>query len=357
MATACAVAIALLFLQKREVASLVRQLGFIRKQNTRARPTLDNSYAGEMRQLALAINALIEQQQQQRTELAALDTEMRHALTNISHDLRTPLTSAVGYLQLLEDEKLSDDQRCAYTATARTKLESLTVMLDQLMAFSRLIEQGSEQRDMEQVNLSSLLRTSLAIWYDDLRLAGFEVETDIPEQPVLVIANSESLQRIIQNLVGNTLAHGYGLLRVSLVVGGAEMMHADGMSAGWATNAEATASNKGTAGKGVIDKSAAGKVMADKSAADKGAADHNWAIMSFANRIAEPDALQAERLFNRFYTADVSRSGKGTGLGLAIVRSLAVAYGGNAAVRQDGDLLEISVTLPVSGFGEASKPL
>jgi signal transduction histidine kinase len=320
VAVACAVATTLLFLQKREVANLVRQLGFIRNQNTRARLTLDNSYAGEMRRLTLAINALIDQQQQQRTELAALDTEMRHALTNISHDLRTPLTSAVGYLQLLEDEKLSDEQRGTYTATARTKLESLTVMLDQLMAFSRLIEQGSEQRDLEQVNLSSLLRTSLAGWYDDLRLAGFEVKTDIPEQPVPVIANSESLQRIIQNLVGNALAHGYDLLRVSLVVGGAEILNADG------TDADGTTS---TGAKDV--------------------AGPSWAVMSFANRVAEPDALQAERLFNRFYTADVSRSGKGTGLGLAIVRSLAVAYGGSAAVRQDGDLLEISVTLPVSG--------
>jgi signal transduction histidine kinase len=266
---------------------------------------------------------------------------MRHALTNISHDLRTPLTSAIGYLQLLEDEKLSDEQRGAYAATARAKLESLTVMLDQLMAFSRMIEQGSEQRDLEQVNLSSLLRTSLAIWYDDLRLAGFEVKTDIPEQPVLVIANSQSLQRIIQNLVGNALAHGYGLLRVSLVLGGAEKIRVGGTGAGETTNVQAGASNKAAADKGTVD----------KNMADKGAADHSWAIMSFANRVAEPDALQAERLFNRFYTADVSRSGKGTGLGLAIVRSLAVAYGGDAAVRQDGDLLEINVTLPVSGRG------
>lgn len=315
MAAAFVGAITALFLQKREIAKLVGQLGFIRSHDTRARLTLGSSHTGELRQLTLAINALIEQQQQQRTELAALDTEMRHALTNISHDLRTPLTSAVGYLQLLEDENLDAESHRTYRATVRAKLEGLTIMLDQLMAFSRLIEQSNGQRDLEQVNLSSLLRSSLAVWYNDLRLAGFEVETDIPEQPVLVIANSESLKRIIQNLVGNALTHGYGLLRVSLVVN--------------RTNGASVAANAG----------------------DRDVVDHNLAIMSFVNRVAEPDALQAERLFNRFYTADVSRSGKGTGLGLAIVRSLAAAYGGDATVRQDGDLLEISVILPLSGLG------
>jgi signal transduction histidine kinase len=317
MAAACMVAIYLLFLYRREIANLVRQLDFIRSHDTRARLTLGSLHAGEMRQLALAANALIDQQQQQRAELTALDTEMRHAMTNISHDLRTPLTSAVGYLQLLEDEKLDDEQRRAYTATAHTKLENLTVMLDQLTAFSRLIEQGSEQRELEQVNLSSLLRASLAVWYDDLRLAGFEVEVDIPEQPILIIANKESIQRIIQNLVGNALAHGHGLLRVSLVLGRESRVSADMVA----------------------------------SVVDEDVHDQGLATMSFVNRVAEPDALQTERLFNRFYTADVSRSGKGTGLGLAIVRSLATVYGGSAAVYQNGDLLEISVTLPVFDFG------
>jgi len=275
---------------RRDARGLTEHLGFIETHDTMMR-LATQTRDREVVALAQKINGLLDRHQSEQLALRRSDAQLRQALTNISHDLRTPLTSAVGYLQLMEDPALDEAQRLEYAAVVRTKLDTLTNLIDQLFAFTQLVE--GEPPAFEHVNLSSVVRDMLASYYDDFTRAGFVVTAEVPEQPVSVVANEEAVRRIVQNLLGNALSHGIGQLLVQL--------------------------EPGSEGQPVQ--------------------------LTIANCVTKPEALVVDQLFNRFYTADVSRTTRSTGLGLAIVKLLAEQMSGSVSATLKGDTLAITVVL------------
>ena len=280
---------------KRELRRLRRQLDKILQTDTNAQlatATSDRDVAA----FAASINAMLERNRRALYEKDRAEAALKRAVTNISHDLRTPLTSALGYLQMLQRDVASNDE-AAYLEIIRGRLEALSALMNSLFEFAQVME-GNTVFDIQKVNICNLLRDALSNSYAELE--GFTVDADIPDAPVLCLCDEDALRRVLQNLIKNACVHGKEMLRVRA---------ADG-------------------------------------------------VMEIANKADGLRALDTERIFERFYTADASRTSKNTGLGLAIAKELTERMGGHCSAGVEGELFVMRVTLPVflQTSGTAARP-
>jgi signal transduction histidine kinase len=273
---------------QRDIKNITAQLAFIRENPTTRAQLTTRTFYQQIVKLEASINGLLEEQRRQTLENRRAETAMRQALTNISHDLRTPLTSARGYLQLAEAVEVAgghkgdtketvplvsplvsepESQRAEYLRVAGERLDALTSLINGLFEFTQITE-GRELR-LERIDAAAILRETLASQYEELSQTGLSVEASIPKNPFLVTGDVEALGRIFSNIITNAARHGEQHLTVQL--------------------------------------------------------DSDARIISFANPLPPGDAesLNVEQLFDRFYTADSSRTRQGAGLGLAIVKTLA----------------------------------
>lgn len=284
LAVALAAAIAFGVGMWRDVGSITAQLAFIRRNATEAHLTT-RTFFRRITALETALNEMFEEHRHATLEHRGSEAAMQQALTNISHDLRTPLTSARGYLQLVEDAETDEAQRVEYLRIVGDRLDALTSLIDQLFEFTRIIE--GRALAPERVDITAVLRDVLAVRYEEFEQAGLAVEVSLPEMPVWAVVDGGALRRMFENLVVNAIMHGTGRLTVRL--------------------------------------------------------DADTLEVVFANQVPPEDipTLDMEHLFDRFYTADISRSNQSTGLGLAIVKALAERMDVRVAAALKGDLLEI----------------
>jgi len=157
-------------------------------------------------------------------------------------------------------------------------------LMNSLFEFTRVIE-GNITYNIQRVNVCDILRDALSASYAELEAKGFSVDADIPDTPVFCQCDKDALRRVLQNLLKNVWVHGKEFLRVR--VHGSEI--------------------------------------------------------EIANRADCLDELDAARIFDRFYTADASRTGQNTGLGLAIASELISRMGGRITAKVDGDMLGVRI--------------
>ena len=234
------------------------------------------------RRLCQAVNKRLEEGRQLRLETQERERELKYTMACISHDIRTPLAGAMGYLQLLEGEP---DRQAEYLDIVKKRLEELEELLDELFLYPRL-QSGSLPLECEETAALPPLWDALAEFYPQLEAAGVTPELQFDRENMTVWANPEALGRVYRNLIANALRHGGGGLAVS---GG------DGR-------------------------------------------------LCFSNRLLPGSRPDPERLFDRFYQSGPARAKGGTGLGLSIVRELMERMGGQASARITDDTLEISLS-------------
>ena len=234
------------------------------------------------RRLCQAVNKRLEEGRQLRLETQERERELKYTMACISHDIRTPLAGAMGYLQLLEGEP---DRQAEYLDIVKKRLEELEELLDELFLYTRL-QSGSLPLECEETVALPPLWDALAEFYPQLEAAGVTPELQFDRENMTVWANPEALGRVYRNLIANALRHGGGGLAVS---GG------DGR-------------------------------------------------LCFSNRLLPGSRPDPERLFDRFYQSGPARAKGGTGLGLSIVRELMERMGGQASARITDDTLEISLS-------------
>lgn len=228
------------------------------------------------------INALLEQREDERAEYLRKEQDLRRQIADVSHDLRTPLTSILGYLQLLEDEDLTAQQKSEYLAVVRGRATTLQTLITSFYDLSR-IEGGQWKLEHEPVDLERVVQDQLALAYETLEQAGMPPEVDLPESLGPVWGDEKAVVRVVSNLLTNALHHGAPPLRVALERQG------------------------------------------------------NTAVARFQNAAPGMTQDQAGRVFQRFYTSDPSRTGRNSGLGLAIVQKLMERMDGAAeAELKDG---------------------
>lgn len=219
-----------------------------------------------MLRLADAVNVQLRQLRKERQRFAQGDAELKEAVTNIAHDLRTPLTAVSGYLQLLEREEKSETVG-RYLDMIGNRTDALRSLTEELFRYSVLT--SKTEAKLETVIVNDVLEESLAIAYGALTQRGIVPEIIIPEKRVERITDRSALSRIFENIIANAVKYGDGELFVK--------MGEDG-------------------------------------------------TIEFSNTSAKLDSVTVGRLFDRFYTVETGR--RSTGLGLSIAKLLTERLGG-----------------------------
>jgi len=272
---------------KKEIRGMVKQLKRINKSNTNAKVTLSSANK-DIVDLAREINATLEEKQKSEIEHKKIDLELRQAIANMSHDLRTPLTSIIGYIQLMDDPNLSDDEKTEYKDIVKRRAESLQTLISSFYDLSRL-EAREYNFELGPVYLDKILYDLIASFYRDFLNKNIEPAIDILEKAAPVIADENAVKRIFFNLIQNALKYGNQRMAISLKQNEA------------------------------------------------------YTITTFTNDTSNLKEEDAARIFERFFTADSTRSNKSTGLGLAITKELVEQMGHTIDAEISGDKLSIII--------------
>ncbi len=266
------VSVIMLISYRRQVKNICRQLAFIGNHNSNMIIT-QNIDSTDISELIEQINTLLECQKKQRIDYQFKDSNLKEIITNLSHDIRTPLTSLDGYFQLLaESDTKADRER--YTAIIKGRIKSLKEMLDELFTYTKL-QNDSYKLDVTPHNINKLFCDTIFSFYDDFKERNIEPDIQITDEQLSVICNDAALKRVLQNIIKNGLEHSQNQIEISL--------------------------------KRVNSK----------------------AIIKFKNRYKNSENIDIEQIFDRFYKADKARSNTSTGLGLAIAKGLVVKMGGD----------------------------
>lgn len=239
-----------------------------------------------MRRLAESINEELRMFQNERHRFMQGDRELKEAVTNISHDLRTPLTAMCGYLDLLDSEDTSEEVS-RYLAVIRDRSEVLKQRMEELFCYA-VVTTPSYELQYEEVVLNHALEECISDFYELIRSRGIIPEIQMPEQRIIRYLDRKAVLRIFENVISNAIKYSDGDLAVTL---------------------------------------------------------NEEGVIVFANHASGLDEVQVGRLFDRFYTVeDASRS---TGLGLSIARTLAEQMGGSMGAEYRDGKVRIRIWLPL----------
>ena len=251
-----------LLLVKQDIRNIHRQLNEIIEMDTNTQLTT-NTFDKDITALTKSINCSLQENRRIIIETNQREAKLKRILTNISHDLRTPLTSAAGYLQLLEKGRINEEQK-RYMSIIHERLDALVLLTQKLFEFTRITE-SSTSLEVKKLDIAKILRNAAALFYSDFINKNFIVEIDIPDESIYISGDENTLERILNNIFQNTLEHGIREVQIQLTPDGE---------------------------------------------------------IRIGNHVRDIKEIEISHLFDRFYTADASRTGRNTGLGLAIIKDL-----------------------------------
>ena len=220
-----------------------------------------------IRRLAADINRELKLLRAQRRRYQQGDRELNEAVTNISHDLRTPLTAINGYLELLEEEEKSEAAK-RYLSCIKNRTEAMKGLTEELFCYT--IVRAEEPKKKEETDISGVLEESLLSFYGAMVSKGIVPEIQVPDKKIIRNVNKASLVRVFGNIISNMIKYSEGEMKVKLLENGE---------------------------------------------------------MHFSNKAPKLQAVQVEKLFDRFFTVEDARIS--TGLGLSIARALTEEMGGS----------------------------
>ena len=239
-----------------------------------------------MRNLAYTINKELKKLINDRHRYQQGDAELKNAVTNISHDLRTPLTAVCGYLDMLDKEEQGENAK-RYLKIIRGRTEIMKQLTEELFRYS-VFTSVSDGTPSEPVILNSALEESLSAMYTSLKAGHITPSVTMPDVKVKRMLNRNALSRIFGNIISNAVKYSDGDLEITL--------------------------------------------------------EENGRI-TFSNHAEKLDEIQVGRLFDRFYTVETASSGS-TGLGLSIARALTEQMGGSIDAEYEDGMILIHVHFP-----------
>lgn len=282
---------ACLWCYRKQINHIQDELAILEKEDTNYQLT-SCCPVGNTEEMIAAFNKLILHYKDEEIRLRKENRIYRESITSISHDIRTPLTSARGYIQMLQNKNLAEEKKSEYIGIIERRLDGVTDMLNQLFEYAR-IEAGEMQFEPEVFHAGNLFAETISMFYNDFLKRGMEPEVTITKTPCRIRADKQAFIRIIENLIKNALVHGTGGYELSLTEKEGQML---------------------------------------------------LRVSNLTDSIEERDI---DKIFDRFYTTDQSRSRKTTGLGLAIVKRFTIQMGGNVKASLDGNRFTIEVTIPL----------
>ena len=264
----------LLVLYTKQMKSICHQLRIHRTEDSNTDIWLD-IIKGVFGELQRELNLSLKEQREERKEHRYQEQVFRELVSNVSHDIRTPITSISGYFQLfLETEEAEKREQYAQIITGR--LKSFQVMLEEFYDYSTIIS-NDRKIEIEKCDVTRLVSEVLFLYYREIEETLGEPQIFFPEKEVYVFASDSGLRRVIQNVINNTLRHGCGGFKVAIEV-------------------------------------------------------DTHVRIRFENQTRERLPDKPERVFERTYKADEARNSMSSGLGLSIVKELIEKMGGVATV-------------------------
>jgi len=242
------------------------------------------AHDSRMRSLAGSINTELRHLREEKNKYYHGNVELSNAITNISHDLRTPLTAIIGYLDMMGKTD-SIEKIKGYLPIITKRAESMKQLTEELFSYSIDYSNADAEVEREELVLNQVLEDSILGYYSVLSEKGMKLEVDITENKIIRTLNRTYMSRIFSNLLNNAVKYSDGDLKICL-----------------------------------------------KDDGD----------IIFSNSAASLKGIDAEQLFDRFYTVEAARSS--TGLGLSIVKLLVERQGGEIL----SNLAEGRLTITIS---------
>ena len=218
-----------------------------------------------------------------------LKTEL---ITNVSHDLKTPLTSIISYVDLLKKSGTTEPDREAYIAILDRKTQRLKALIDDLFEASKMAS-GAAELNLDVVNVASLLNQAMAEFSDRIEASSCQFRVSIPEHKIPARLDGKKIWRVFENLIGNALKYAMPNTRVYISL----------------------------------------------------TENERQVVFAVKNVSAYEIEFEVEELLERFKRGDSSRHTEGSGLGLAIAKSIVDLHGGELRIEIDGDYFKVTVTL------------
>lgn len=273
----------LLILQRREINHIISQLRDLKAQDTN---TLLSSENGTVDKLIKQINTLLKEIREKKAEYNQKNHSLEQMMTNISHDLRTPLTSAMGYIDLIQHSALSEEEKSRELAIIEKRLDRLEELINSFFELSQIVSSGKEPEKTD-MNLVSVLEEAIVHYYDDYSDRGRQIIFEYSRRKLMICSNRNMLLRIFDNLISNALKHVTGDLTIT-------------------------------------------------------ADDDEGISIIFTNTLISPD-IDIEHIFDEFYTTDISRTKGNTGLGLAIAKQFTEMLGGEIGASLHNELFILTI--------------
>ena len=238
--------------------------------------------------LIYKINNLLTESKNIKIDYGNKNKSLMKMMTNISHDLRTPLTSALGYIDIILKTDLSEEEKKKDLITIEKRLRRLEELISSFFEFSRIIS-TNKLPTLEKINLTSILEESVIVFYDDYKKNNREILLDCNQRKIIINSNKMLLTRIFENLIGNAYKHSNSDLNIKVEI-------------------------------------------------------ENKVKIIFSNELLDND-VDIDRIFDEFYTLDISRTKEGTGLGLAIAKEFTKQLNGNIYAEKHNNQLKIIIEL------------
>jgi signal transduction histidine kinase len=242
---------------------------------------------GNLSRLSHNINNLeigIKKSMEEQMKSERLKSEL---ITNVSHDLKTPLTSIINYVNLLKQENLSKEEVDGYVAVLDKKTQRLKLLIEDLFEASKMAS-GAVELNIEKIDAAQLLRQSLAELDEKIKNSSLTFRVNIPNIKVYANLDGKKTWRIFENLIGNILKYSQPNSRVYIDL----------------------------------------------------TEDYNNIVITMKNISSYEMNFNVDEIFERFKRGDSSRNTEGSGLGLAIAKSIAELQGGSLNIEIDGDLFK-----------------
>ncbi|WP_288887852.1 sensor histidine kinase KdpD [uncultured Eubacterium sp.] len=271
---------------KKSQESMAEQIKYI--NSTETNQLLHSEYGGVSENLINEINEVLKEKRSDSIYYQRKSHTIDQMITNISHDIRTPLTSAMGYINLVRNSDLDEKEKERELEVIEKRLHRMEELIEQFFEFSKVISKDEEIKK-EDLNLIGVLEEAIAHYFDDFEAKNRVISLKYDSRKLVVHSNRGMLLRIFDNVISNALKHGEGELEVDV---------------------------KSEDGKNVI---------------------------TFSN-ISKDDKLDVTQIFDEFYTTDISRTKGSTGLGLAIVKQFTNLLGGEIDANKEGDKFEIIIS-------------
>lgn len=279
--------VTLFLLDRQEIKKLTEKLQEINGEDTQTKLTVMSGMK-HFNRLVIEINKLIEDKNKARQNYCRMDKELKEAITNISHDFRTPLTSVRGYLQLLEQDSLEDEKKQKYLRTIENRTGSLSQLIENFYELSR-VSSGDYKVEMKKIHIDKVFCELISDFYKEFVDKTLEPQIIIEDNLPMAWADEEVVERVFLNIIQNALRYAKHYFKAEIKV------------------------------------------------------TQEGILTAFSNEAGDLSAEDAACLFNRSFTANKERSKGHTGIGLAAAKQLVEKAGGSIAAEVNNGILTITI--------------